>query len=63
MGSAELLVSAMWAAHPATRAAFALAEFGDGAFEMVLAGSVSLDRHRPADPLVAGQWCNVLPGY
>lgn len=52
----------MDAADPTARAALALLEFGDGALDVVVASSFLLDFGVPADPLVASQGRETLPG-
>src|SRR5579859_5326481 len=53
---------AMGATRPATGPAHALLKLRNQAFDMLFSGLFPLDDCNPANPLVPGEWCDVLPG-
>jgi hypothetical protein len=55
------LVLSMNAANPATGAAYPFFELRAYPLDMLLPGLQFLDRNNPADPLVAGERCDILP--
>lgn len=52
----------MRAAGPAAGSSFPFEHIGADALDVFLASLGFLHRRRPANPLVARQWCQVIPG-
>ena len=57
----ELL--AMYATNPTTRPAFARQKFCDCSLYMIFPSLWFFGGDIPANPLIAGEWCKVLPPF